>query len=296
LEKSDIEIFIELRKRVAGTFLKENTALSPDITQWKGDDILRFQEDLLKKVKAQVSEKWFYNYFRNDIQKLPRIDMLNLLSKYVGEKSWSAFKDKYSKKSGSISSKKMIWALLVMVVLAALGLFFYQSERTIQLCFVDENANPITESVQVVFDSKTGKITHQAESSCISFKTKNNELKFVIKAPYYKERIITRSINTSNYKEDIVLETDLYSLMLRHYSNSKSNDWKIRKQKLEKLIADDAIIYQRWYGKDKGVEIFTKEEFILQLIVPTSLLKNIEVIETQMTKGQINKLGFKVNR
>jgi hypothetical protein len=133
LEKSDIKIFIELRKRVATTFLKENTALSTDITQWKGDDILRFQEDLLIKVKAQVSEKWFYNYFRKDIQKLPRIDMLNLLSEYVGEKNWAAFKNKYSNKPVTFLSKRNIVLLVIVVIAVLLGAYFYQSERKQQL-------------------------------------------------------------------------------------------------------------------------------------------------------------------
>ena len=51
-----------------------------------------FQEDLFQEVKGKVSEKWFYTYFKNDAPKLPRIDMLNLLSSYVGFENWYAFK------------------------------------------------------------------------------------------------------------------------------------------------------------------------------------------------------------
>ena len=88
---TDIEIFEILKKSIADRFLEENSAQSSDISKWKGQEIVVFQEDLFNKTKSTVSEKWFYTYFKSDFKKLPRIDMLNLLSQYCGFKSWAHF-------------------------------------------------------------------------------------------------------------------------------------------------------------------------------------------------------------
>lgn len=88
---TDIEIFEILKKSIADRFLEENSAQSSDISKWKGQEIVVFQEDLFNKTKSTVSEKWFYTYFKSDFKKLPRIDMLNLLSQYCGYKSWAHF-------------------------------------------------------------------------------------------------------------------------------------------------------------------------------------------------------------
>jgi hypothetical protein len=47
-----------------------------------------------KKAKGNISEKSFYTYFKTSpVTKLPRIDMLNLLSIYAGYDSWYEFKN-----------------------------------------------------------------------------------------------------------------------------------------------------------------------------------------------------------
>jgi len=88
---TDIEIFEILKKAIANRFLEENSAQSTNISDWKGQEIVVFQEDLFNRTKSTVSEKWFYTYFKSDFKKLPRIDMLNLLSQYCGYKSWAHF-------------------------------------------------------------------------------------------------------------------------------------------------------------------------------------------------------------
>lgn len=88
---TDIELFELLQKSIANRFLEENAAQSKDMAHWKGQEITLFQEDLFNKTKSTVSEKWFYTYFKSDFKKLPRIDMLNLLSQYCGYRNWADF-------------------------------------------------------------------------------------------------------------------------------------------------------------------------------------------------------------
>lgn len=92
----DLLHFEQLKKDVQSQYLKEYTPSQDDISKWKGIDIIYFQEDLRKKAKGNISEKSFYTYFKNSpVTKLPRIDMLNLLSIYAGYDSWYEFKKQH---------------------------------------------------------------------------------------------------------------------------------------------------------------------------------------------------------
>lgn len=89
----DLLHFEQLKNEVQTVYLQDQTPSSNEISKWKGIDIIYFQEDLRKKAKGNISEKSFYTYFKNSpVTKLPRIDMLNILSVYAGYNSWYEFK------------------------------------------------------------------------------------------------------------------------------------------------------------------------------------------------------------
>ena len=91
----DLLHFEQLKQEVQAEYLKNHHPSFDDISKWKGIDIIYFQEDLRRKAKGNISEKSFYTYFKsNPTTKLPRIDMLNLLSMYVDYQSWYDFKRK----------------------------------------------------------------------------------------------------------------------------------------------------------------------------------------------------------
>jgi hypothetical protein len=92
----DLLHFEQLKKDVQAQYLEQHTPSFDDISKWKGIDIIYFQEDLRKKAKGNISEKSFYTYFKTSpVTKLPRIDMLNLLSIYTGYESWYEFKKQH---------------------------------------------------------------------------------------------------------------------------------------------------------------------------------------------------------
>ena len=93
----ELSYFEQLKKEIQAEYLKNNNPSDDDISKWKGIDIIYFQEELRKKAKGNISEKTFYTYFKSsNLDKLPRIDMLNLLSNYVGYDSWYEFKKQHS--------------------------------------------------------------------------------------------------------------------------------------------------------------------------------------------------------
>jgi hypothetical protein len=92
----DLIHFEQLKTVVQAQYLKEHTPSFDEISKWKGIDIIYFQEDLRKRAKGNISEKSFYTYFKSSpVSKLPRIDMLNLLSIYAGFESWYDFKKQH---------------------------------------------------------------------------------------------------------------------------------------------------------------------------------------------------------
>ena len=88
-----------------------------EFKDWSGYDIQNFQDDLEGKCKSTVSEKWFYNHFKNENEKLPRVDVLNLLSFYCGFKNWDDFKFQNEKKTPIKKGNISIWVAAILIVI-----------------------------------------------------------------------------------------------------------------------------------------------------------------------------------
>lgn len=96
LTDTDLLHFEQLKSEIQEEYLKTHSPSFESISKWKGIDIIYFQEDLRKKAKGNISEKTFYTYFKTSpTAKLPRIDMLNILSVYAGYQSWFEFKKQH---------------------------------------------------------------------------------------------------------------------------------------------------------------------------------------------------------
>ncbi|GAA3629129.1 hypothetical protein [Flavivirga jejuensis] len=292
--KQDFYYFNLLKKKVAATFLKTNHA--PDLIEaWKGEDIVSFQEDLFIKVKAKVSEKWFYTYFKNNTEKLPRIDMLNLLSEYVDLKDWNTFKATHKNKTHVLSNKrKPLYWLLLLIPVIVFFVFGMNSKNQFHFCFVDAIKNtPITKTpldIKILQDEESPLYFKTDSLGCFNYETKETRIKFVVQSPYHKTDTIVRFID-SNSNQTVKLVTDDYALMLHYYSNGNVKDWKKHKQQLNNLIANDAQIYQL-FDTNIGVELFTKEDFIRFITTPTRNLRRVEILDKTLKDGKISKLKF----
>jgi hypothetical protein len=88
--------FQQLKIAIAQTYCSRFPDCQTPLQDWKGKEIRRFQQDLSERVQGQISEKSFYTYFKSEeTDKLPRVDVLNLLSAYVGVSDWAAFVAQY---------------------------------------------------------------------------------------------------------------------------------------------------------------------------------------------------------
>lgn len=299
-EIDDIRLFQLLLKQVGSVFLKQHTTSNTDMSQWKGEDIVHFQEDLRAKTQSSVSEKWFYTYVKNSPSKLPRIDILNMLSLYVGYSNWHAFREQYSRSKPLGNEKKYnrYWiGLTVLALLAFIGYTFMGNSRQFHFCFKDmDTKNAITNSPIdiVILNEGESPSYHKTDSlGCFSWKTEKRYIRFVARSPYYKTDTIYRS-RASRKAEPIRLRTDDYALMLHYYGSSNVKDWETRRTELRQLIADDALIFEV-LPHQLGVELYRKEMFINKLTTPTTSLRKLEIVATEYRKGQIVKLKFKTD-
>lgn len=293
MNSNEKQLFNLLKNAIAKTFLQDNSAPEA-ISEWKGEEISQFQEDLFDKVKAKVSEKWFYTYFKNEPEKLPRIDMLNLLSNYVGFDNWNAFKAKHQirklTRKGSLS--KVLLAVIFVVV--CVFIMKFSSKNEFHFCFVDQDKGEsiinITLDIKVLQDNQSPLFFKTDSLGCFNYTTKENKVHFVVQSPYHKTDTILRYID-ANKNQTVRLTTDDYALMLDYYTNGNIKDWKKRKVQLERMIADNAVIYQL-FKNNLGVEIYSKDEFIRKLTIPTQDLKRIKVLDKVFKDEKIVKLKF----
>jgi len=290
--------FSILKTKVSKVF-RASFSAPETISDWKGVTITDFQEDLRIKTKGSFSEKWFYTYMKNDTEKLPRIDMLNLLSEYVGYRNWNAFIEAQGttiEEKSKIKKRKkpLILGLLILLPILVFGIYTsINKKNTFSFCFLDADKNTVINNIKLditIFRNHESPIYLKTDSlGCFSYDTYENSIRFVVKSPYYKTDTIVRSLETKH--NTIQLKSDDYALMLKYYLNSNEKDWKKRRAELQELIDDEAQIY-RLFESNIGIERYAKQDFINMLTIPTSSLKNLEVIDRVYKNDKIVKLKF----
>lgn len=300
MSESGLLYFAILKKEI-GTVLKSAISSVPsEISNWKGQDIVYFQEDLEKKVQGRISEKWFYTHIKLNSQKLPRIDMLNLLSQYAGYLDWADFMLKKSNEIPTIPivkrNRKRLSFMLLIGIIILLTLYFSFRPGNYTFCFIDADRRvPISDqNIEiVVLNDKESPFYTKCTNSCFTIKTNKDKIRFIVKTPYYKTDTITRMLSNRSQEEKIILHTNDYALMIHFFSKSKVSDWQKRRVQLNNMFTDNVQIYQVNNEDNLGMELFNKNEFINKLTMPVKSLQNIEVIETIYTGNRISMLRFK---
>ncbi|WP_187478387.1 hypothetical protein [Amniculibacterium sp. G2-70] len=367
----DILHFEQLKTEVQNQYLKNHTPSHDDISKWKGIDIIYFQEDLRKITKANISEKSFYTYFKSSsVTKLPRIDMLNLLSIYAGYASWYEFKkthlfanevlnenedevetgeapsseqkidtpsfepvkieekevtseteksilqtsdsenkdvtgiptinldDKKRKKNSIV--KENLWVaisilLLIMVAFFAFKDMLLMKEYTFKFIDADRNSNINADlDVKILNKNESPILIKVLPNQPFVYKTHNKELTMVVSSPYYKSDTIQRNLVNAPDTENIELKPNDYAIMLYYYSKS-IQDLKKKRENLNKLINNNAVIYQVFDNERYGVETMDKQRYISLVTLPTTSLENLDVIDIIGDKnGKISMIKFKI--
>ena len=357
MENKDNLHFNILKTKIESRYLENHTPSSNDITKWKGIDIIYFQEDLRKYAKGNISEKSFYTYFKtSNSDKLPRIDLLNLLSIYTGYKSWYDFKNNnpleinfveteknaeilvenpikiieniakpeeekpvlqnniydnqvintkssklnLSPKNNKISQiKKFFWVIIsvfLSIILILINFWDNLFQTKYKFTFIDSDRDSkINEVIEVkILKEKESPIRLNLKGKeDLIYSTKDNYLKMVVTSPFYKQDTIIRKLNPENNEERIELEPDIYAQALYYYSTNKSNK---KLAELNRIISNNALIYQVFDNDTYGIETLDKERYISLVLTPSNSLKNFKMIETKIEKGKIVLIKFKITQ
>jgi len=368
---NDLEIlhFEQLKSEIQAQFLENHTPSFENISKWKGIDIIYFQEDLRKIAKGNISEKSFYTYFKSSpVTKLPRIDMLNLLSVYAGYQSWYEFKKNHlfsgetlsetedsdpelqknenqnvfleknekidgnnsknefqnsvlqksntdnqlditnsntgkttEKKSLQKKIKESVWLGISAILAILAGALIFKDEifsKKYYYSFIDADRNSKINAelqVQILKENESPILYVAKPNEPFVYTTKSKSLIMVVSSPYYRNDTIKRNLETAPEAENIELKPNDYAIMLYYYSKS-IKDLKKKRQSLNFIIADNALIYQVYDSDDYGMETMDKQRYISLVTLPTTSLENLEVIDTHndKTTGKINMIKFRI--
>ncbi len=279
-------------------------SISIDITEWRGQEITDFQEELASRVNGQISEKWFYTHMKSDGGSLPRIDVLNLLSRYAGFQGWDDFK--YRNRNALSPSSPLrkanrvfiIVPLLVVTVLAILFVVFkLYNTHEYRFCFYDSDTRePITNNiieVSLLLPDESPVNYLCGQDGCLELKTDLASVTMVVKTPYYHTDTVIRLLDRFKREEMIRLRPNNYALMIHYFSRMNVKDWQQRRNQLNDMISDSALIYQVYGAGTVGMELFTKWEFINKLTMPASSLDQIEILDTKYLNDRIMMLRFR---
>jgi uncharacterized protein involved in tolerance to divalent cations len=307
LQQEEKILFILLKKEIAATMKLSYPGINPEISEWKGQEITDFQEDLLTKVNGRISEKWFYTHMKSSNQSLPRIDVLNILSQYAGYLNWDDFRFKHPgmdplteklKKSNTIFI--LVPFVLLTIVIVLFILFKIINTQNYRFTFIDADSgepimnNNIRADILLKDESPVSYISDNSGS--IAIRTDQSRIKMVVTTPYYIPDTVIRILKKFNRTEKIRLNVDPYSLIIRYFSQTDVKGWQKRREQLDSMINDSAMIYQVNNGKEgTGIELYNKREFIDKLTMPASSLRQIDILDTRYSRGQIAILKFRIN-
>lgn len=314
-----LQYFELLLKEVEKAFKTSFPACNSDIRNWTLKEIGLFQDDLSHRVNGRISERWFYTHIKtksND--KLPRTDVLNMLSQYAGFTDWDDFirknnsqttkpteNQQYIHKTPLKKEKKVVIRTVILtgiLLLMSLIAYYYISNNSIpvseeemyQLRFIDMDTRKCIGDVelQLIKPGESPEIVKTDTAGIIHFMKTEGKITFIVKAPYYRKDTIVRDISAKNSGETIQLKTDDYALMIHLFSKSKLQDWEKRRFQLQDMIADNAMIFQVYEKTQKGMELYDKNGFIDKLTMPLESLNNIKILDVEYKNGQILQMRF----
>ena len=281
-----IDVFHKLKNDVLLTYQKQYPYFEGNWKTFSSQDIQNLIDLIAVQVKQTVSEKWIYTHLKVETNdKLPRKDMLDILSQLVGYSGWDeyVFKWKQQVVPNVVQPKRnynVVFSLGFMG-LFLIGFFSYrylnrEEVQTIEVknAFTEEQIN--SEEVKAVMIENNVETPIEIVDSKIQITTKDSA-KIVLKSPYYKDKTIVVGKENSN---TISLQPDDYAMMLKGFMKSDIKDWETRKEQLQKILADDLEVLVM-LKNDLGIEYFNKQEFSEKLIVPSVALKRMKVIDIQ---------------
>ena len=287
---TEIVVFYELKKSVLEHYKKRYPYFNGDWKSFSSQDILNLIEAVFEETKSSVSEKWIYTHLKPEAnEKLPRKDMLDIFSKYVGKASWDEFKFSFKEvekvetnkkvnvsEKVSNTKKRVIFGFILLVFSCMIFWKLTKKETDTKVIdlkeqFSNDSISSDNTKAYVVEDAIEKEIP--IEKSKIKV---NKNAQVVIKSPFYKEKKIDLT-QTPNV-DKVSLQPNDYTNILQGFIKSDIKDWQTRKEQLQKILHDNIEVIVM-LKNNLGAEYFNKKEFSQKLIIPTASLKKMKIVE-----------------
>lgn len=308
MEGKEIQAFYHLKQSVGSHYAGAFPGAPEDIRSLSGAELSRFQDHLMQTVQGRVSEKWFYTHIKPEVNtRLPRIDVLNLLSRYVGKESWMAYREEVmvtipektsSKKNPFRFGKQILMAGGILIIMVIIVSAMAVSGRKKSVCFVDsvlgtQIRDSAARVVQLI-EGESPRVLRIRKDGCVSVKPNAEVIKLQVQIPYYQTDTLLRSWKEMMDQETMLLQPDDVANMIRYFSTTAAADRRKRSAQLESMIAPGARIIRMHSDGISGVEMYNKQEFIRFLLIFGQ--EEIEVLETTYEQGLLNYLRFVVRK
>ncbi|WP_445457671.1 hypothetical protein [Flavobacterium sp. HNIBRBA15423] len=297
---TDIAVFYELKKSVLEHYKKRYLYFDGNWKNFSTQDILNLIDDVQEKTKNSVSEKWIYTHLKPQInEKLPRKDMLDIFSQYVGKAGWDEFKHTFisqglqvekETKNSSTTSRKAIYLVLGFLIFSVLLFVFWKwktSSENLKTIYLEEKYSRDTIAAK---STKVYVVDDEIEKQILLKDSKvevKENAKVIAKSPFYKEK--TLDLRQNPETNNMILEPNDYVNILQGFIKSDIKDWKTRKVQLQKILHDNVEVIVM-LKNNLGAEYFNKEEFSQKLIIPTASLKKMQIVEVK--NDNTNKITF----
>ncbi len=187
----------------------------------------------------------------------------------------------------------------VIVLSSILFLLFYPKQYI--YCFNDMDRNgPIQYPIDIqVFKENESPLYYKVQpGQCLNLRLNSKILKMKISSPLYESREIVRVLEDAPSEENIALKPDDYKMAVDYFSKKDidgKEDALVRKRaELNRLISDDAVIFQVFDNEIFGIETMNKAKYITLVTTPTTALKNLKVLEMKKENGKIVSIKFKI--
>jgi hypothetical protein len=286
---NELQQFQDLKEKVLLKYQEQYPFFQGNWKTFSSQDIQNLIGLIEVQCKQTISEKWIYTHLKPESNsKIPRKDMLNILSQFVEYSGWEEFIfNDISVSQKNKAPKKMLWifALTLIFLIIIAFIYFYktkqQETKTIHLNneFTHEkikseevNVVQVNDSIAQPLKVVDGKV--QLEN------TTNKKSKLIIKSPFYRTRTIDLNSDSSVSQpiSNVTLQPDDYAMMLKAFMLSDIKDWQTRKEQLNIILAENLEVIVM-LKEDLGAEYFNKKEFSQKLIIPTASLKKMKIVE-----------------
>jgi predicted DNA-binding transcriptional regulator AlpA len=291
-----LDLFQNLKNDVLLVYKEHHPYFEGTWKTFSSQDIQNLIELIETKVKQTVSEKWIYTHLKPETnEKLPRKDMLDILSQLVGFSGWDeyVFKNKVAViepqlNENKSNKNKSMWLTGLLVITGISAFIFYnliyEKDNVHSLEVKDSYTNDKInmDDIKAVIVNDSIETPVEIINSELQIKT-TDTAKVIINSPFYEKKEIM--VTNTHPHPKIVLEPNDYAMMLKAFMKSDIKDWQTRKEQLDKIFSDDLEVIVM-LKNNLGAEYFNKEEFSEKLIIPSASLKKMKVLEI---KNEANK-------